>query len=436
MGCPYPNCGGDLRLTNEVGHCLKCAQPVFLCPQCSIANRSFARHCRRCCADIEYPSETFRHLRDSDQGPDLSTPPRAFHIRKSFWVSPIAYRGFLWCLSTTGELFAVSPFGVRAVPWGLLGAGFGRAPFIIRELRLKSRREQAEPFALAANSKSIAAVNLLTREPQVLLTLEQGEQLLADFSERYVTLEADEQSLYFLKKKGGAEFLVTYDLMRGVTEEFAVPSPGAAGPLWVGGSIAVYTRDRVYVLEEGGLRQRLEFGSFAAWGSPAEVRDVQPPFGRVPYLRRRDSVYLPGVRGNESGLLFISSHGPVFSQAFISSQGEACYGQDAEGRLVTARAGEMVSYEETSPVLLKSDNQITPKGQPFHNRPLTVGFVRAAGGAESIRFYWGSNVSDYPLAPLRAAVDVGFFAMGDTFTFIFLTERDGESSMGGLVWDV
>jgi hypothetical protein len=334
----------------------------------------------------------------------------------------------------TGEVFAVSPFGARAVPWGLLEGGVGRSPFIIREL--ESEGGHTEPFLLAANPRSVVGVNMLTRQVRAFLTLPPGEQILSDFGERYVTLEADARTVYFIKRKAGAEFLVAYDFLRREGEEFVVPSPGAAGPLWISGSVALYTRDKLYVLENGELRQRLDLGSFTAWVSPAEVRDLQPPFGCMPCIVRRGSLYLLGARGHEPGLLFISSHGPVFSQAFISSQGEACYGQDAEGRPVLERAGEIVAYEDTSPILLSGDNQITPKGQPFHSWPLTVGFVRTAIGAESLRFYWDGKVSDYPLAPLRESVDVGFFAFADAFAFVYLTERDEVSSMGVALWDV
>src|SRR6202008_2148214 len=125
MICPYPNCGGEIQKQGAAGHCPRCSQPAFFCPQCDSANRAFARHCRSCNgngSELRFPTTTATASWEEDFPSDFPNKSKHVEITEAFWTCPLVYRGFIWCLSMSGAVWKVLPYGrPQAISFGLLG---------------------------------------------------------------------------------------------------------------------------------------------------------------------------------------------------------------------------------------------------------------------------------------------------------------------------
>jgi hypothetical protein len=435
MTCPYVNCGGEADFAGLAGPCGKCRQPVFLCPSCRGANRGFARHCRQCNAAIAIDGNLLEGPQGESESGSLSSESRRIELRGSFWIRPVARYGFLWCLSKSGEILRVSPFDSQALPWGVLGVGFGASPFTIAEI-ISQASKVAEPYLIATSQQVIKGVNLLNEAVKEFYSAQSGEYILSNISESYAGVEADEQGIHFLKKRDGQTLL---SVSNGDShKEFRLPVTDVAGPLKIGSRVLVYSRDHLFALQGDAIVTLLDFEAigFKPWVSPPQETHFSPPFGRNPSLVRADSIYVPGERLGEMGLLFISLRGPNLNFAFIPARGESNFTQDEYGRPIIARPGEITAYEETSSLSLSHDGQLTARGQPYHRARLTVGFAKTAGGVESLRFYDNGTITDFSLISTRNLIDIGFFTVAGTLMFAYEGEPDIGNIMRVIVWEL
>jgi hypothetical protein len=340
----------------------------------------------------------------------------------------------LWCLSTKGVLWQVSPFNTHATSFELLGEGIGKSPFIIREILTRADGIDWMPYILAANSQLVKGVNLLTKEMKVFARVPGDEHILSSFLEGFVTLEADSQTAFFLKKCHDQVCLVSCDLLSGETREYDLGEPTVAGPFRIGDQIGVYSERTLYILKNGGIQSYPLLKDFRAWIASHNVKDLQPPAGRMPVVVSEGSVYIPGVVNNVPHLLYASIRESSVEYVGIQIQGEASYTQDAEGRLLVVRDGEMVTYEGINPILALRDGELQGTGTAYYENPLAVGFSKSAGGFESIRFHWGHAVVDYPTANLdgvREGMALGFLSTAGSVIFAYLTALN---QMRMVVW--
>lgn len=133
MSCPYPDCNGEIQRRGHLGHCQACYLPVFYCQGCDTENRSFARFCRRCGGKLTFPAVGLQEFLN-ENGHNFPKESRKILVDEIFWVSPIAYKGILWALSTKGNIISLTPFNSNPPVFAFLGDGFGKYPFIIREI--------------------------------------------------------------------------------------------------------------------------------------------------------------------------------------------------------------------------------------------------------------------------------------------------------------
>lgn len=448
MSCPYPNCSGEFSSLRHVSPCATCRQPVFRCPKCGSGNRAFARYCRQCRASIAKKDKL--ENRDSVEKRDFSSVSREIVISGSFWVRPISYCGYFWCLSRNGEVLRISPFVDQAAPYGVLGQDYGASSVTIAELSAHSGGESLVPFLIAAGPRGIKGVNLLTGVVKEFYSTQAGERILADSSEKYTNVASDRGRIFFLKTDNQRTQLVATDGIDCL--EVEVPTSDVAGPFVVEGRAFVCSCDCLYVLDGDQIIPYLDFKTihFRPWISPSEITNLLPPFGVSPYLVRQHSVYLPGIRtgqqtdprgesslaGNRAGLLFVSVTGSMPKYAFIPIPGDATLSQDSVGRPIVSRASEIAAYEETTSVTLRRDTQLVAKGQAYHEGQLTIGFARTTGGVESLRFYEADHITDFSLAPMRNLIDIGFFSVAGTLLFAYQAERDQGRLMRIATWVV
>src|ERR1035437_5210431 len=94
--CAYPSCDADAVACVKGGNCPICGGPMQACGRCGTLNRSLARQCRSCCGPLKY--------RDVLTGVYSSvvkkwpTPDKRLFTQERFWVTPVAFGGWLWLL--------------------------------------------------------------------------------------------------------------------------------------------------------------------------------------------------------------------------------------------------------------------------------------------------------------------------------------------------
>lgn len=428
MTCPYLNCGGTPAFHGLIGHCGRCREPVFRCLNCATSNRAFARHCRQCQSKIVCETSPLAEL----QSKDFSSESRRIEVHGSFWVRPLSRYGFLWCLSRGGEVLKVSPFGQRALSWGVLGVGFGASPFAISEMKT-GLGKPVEPFLVAASPHSIKGISLINKRVQNFYSADPNESILSNTSEQYVGVEVEDEEVYFLKVRDEKKYLGVANVEG--NREFLVEEPNVAGPIKVGSRMFVYSPKRLLVLRENTMVPLVDFEAvgFKPWTSPQETY-FSPPFGRTPTLARGNTIYIPGERLGQLGLFFVSLNDTHLSFAFIPSNGESTFAQDDYDRPIIARSGEITVYEETASHSLAVDAQLIGRGQPYHRMPITIGFAKTASGVRSLRFFNNERLSDFSLIPIGTLFDIGFFTVAGAIVFVYQGQQDIGNLMRMVVW--
>jgi len=434
MICPYPDCNAEVAGVGGVGYCVKCACPVFQCPKCEVSNRAFARYCRKCNHVISFPETQL--LLGGGARAELSAQPKQVVINRPFWVTPLAYKGFLWCLSATGDVIKVSPFEESAQHFGTLGSSFGKSAFTVMP-RPEDETDNLPPYLLAASPDALSGINLLTGEVREFLRASAGEQLLSNFGDEYAGVESRGRTVFFLKRRDGRVYLAALDLRAMTVKQYALPEGEVVGPLRVGDRVGVYSRSAVYLLDEGEVKEVVRFApSFRAWVTPGENSQLQPRVGRLPFITQQNSIYVPGATGGVPGFLYVSLRGGAASSSFFPLAGESCCAQDAGSRLLVARAGGLDVYEGMTARAVRLDPQLNAQAPAYHDDSLTACFVKSAGGVEALRFYYGNKVGDYSLAQLGRPTAMEFLAVAGTLALPYLGEGAGGSCLGIVIWDV
>src|ERR1035441_3700643 len=156
--CAYPSCNGEIATGNSVELCPYCGQTIQACTRCGATNRALARHCRACGAAMQFPAPSAQILIER-AGTFEKLPVRA-QIDDTFWLAPMSYCGSLLCLSSTGQVYRLSPRAAHATPVVAMGSGYGQGSFIIREIRTGD--DWPEPWLIAASTHEVKGVSLVT----------------------------------------------------------------------------------------------------------------------------------------------------------------------------------------------------------------------------------------------------------------------------------
>jgi hypothetical protein len=451
MLCPYSDCRRDIQAGRGKAHCPTCRRPVATCRHCQTPNSTLARHCRKCGEPSARPSYEYlpqEKLAPRRAGDEHEAEPRVVEVNDVFWVAPVEYAQFLWFLSLTGQVYRLSLFADQPEYVGTLGEGFGRAPFLITEFFDDASQTGRTPYLLAANRGRIVGINLLNHQSRQFLRLGDEEYLLADISKHLATVTTDGRRVSFLKKFKQRErqtYLSTLDLLTDQIEDHALGDKPAAGPFKVAGGVGVYFNDRVRVLTRDGIARDYRLPrNFYPWVAWEDSQQLRPPMGRMPFLSRGQTVYIPGRRAESdasegvAGLHLITLvNGSQANTDFVPAEGETSYLPDPAGRPVVARRGAITVYDGESRRVVKALPDLTGDGPAYHDEELSVGFVARNTNLRDIRlrFEWGSHVFTYPLAEYHSDYDGaagGFYRTAASVAFLY---RTAARRLRLLIWD-
>ena len=138
MKCPYPACSGEVESQASLGYRKACKLPVFSCLTCHAHNRNCSHFCRKCRGPLTFPLARSREPANQKKY-DLAHESRRISINEPFWLRPMPYRGLLWGLSANGNLYPMSPFRDDATLFASIEFGFGKCPFVIRDIVPRSQ---------------------------------------------------------------------------------------------------------------------------------------------------------------------------------------------------------------------------------------------------------------------------------------------------------
>jgi len=313
-----------------------------------------------------------------------------------------------------------------------LGEGFGRCPFVIREIITSENSDGPEPFLIAISPREVKGMSLVTLQTRELLSVAKEESILASSHVGFVAAEADARTIYILKTRNGTLYLASVDVVNGQLAEFPIAESFAAGPILVGSRICVYTETSLYVLNNKRFQAYPLPSGFQAWVLP-EARPLRSQYGKSPFLVAGKTLYIPGLENNVPGFLFITLLGTSPEMTFIPIRQEATYTQDLLHRPVVSTEKKVLVYQDAGSVSVKADDQLISRRPAYFAGQDVVAFTQRAGG-EWLRFYIGTGPQDYSTTKLHEFVEVmGFFGTGTCATLAYV---DTNLLLGLAVWDV
>jgi hypothetical protein len=388
--CAYPGCDGDAGAARGAGHCGKCLRPLRICGDCGAANQSLALFCRRCAKEVKYSGFGAAAL-----GPDVlagafSRSPKVTLFGQTFACAPAVFGGFVWALSSTGELWrftpasTLDPKGGRVASQCSLGAGFGDSPMALGHF--PGRGGVRVPLVLAISEGAIKAWNLVTGESPYIVAESGAGRFWASMSakddERYVGVVchgARVFALYSGKEEGVALFSAGTE--GGNTWRGEIGKGPIAGPLVIDDRVCCYSQDTVYWEDEGTVKsQKLGAGIVRLIVSPREAPGFQRPAGAFPWVLAPRGAYLPAQSDGRYGLAWVRfSNGRPVCQV-IRLEPDSSYSQAADGRLLVCKRGCLMLYEDGGGAPQFDDQQMSPSGVEFFDDPLYLYLASVAGG--------------------------------------------------------
>ena len=417
--CAYPICNGKIAIGNSIELCPSCGQTNQACSRCGATNRALARHCRACGASMQFPPPSAQVLIDG--AGTFEQPPKRGQIDDTFWLAPTAYCGSLLCLSSSGQVYRLSPKTARATPIVAMGSGYGQGSFIIREIRAGG--DWPEPWLIAASTQEVKGISLVTGAAKVFAEASDGESFVASSLDHYGAVEADSVALYLLKRKGPALCLSAVPLAGPAAQDFPLPCDLAAGPFRCGDTVFAYSAKDLYWISGAGLRSRPFTRGFAAWIN-SDTREFHVATGRLPYMVCGRSVYIPGTFGGTSALLLQHTRSGFGESSVVRFAEDATYRQSFSGQPVLALTGRIAGLADAAIRDLRLDSQIISRRPAFADGALAACFVANAGG-ERLRIFRQSESYDFPIGLFPRFADcMEYSIVGNSFVMAYLTDLD------------
>lgn len=411
--CAYPSCDADAVASDKGGNCPICGGPMQACGRCGTLNRSLARQCRSCCGPFKY--------RDVLTGVYSSvvkkwpTPDKRLFTQERFWVTPVAFGGWLWLLSAEGQLSRYSPFSGSLAPIVHLGEEYGRAaPMACGEMPAGDKWTQ--PAIVALSQRSIVAVGMIDSR-ELKIDLESDETAVADFTKEPCGVDAGDKEAYLLTRRNAHTHLATASLVSGKVESrIELPENRLAGPFRCGGYVYTYSETQLHVVTAGQVRSYPFPTGFKA---SLETRDqtLHQAFGRLPFMVRGSSFYIPGKQGGRP-VFFMQKGGRAASgAAIIPVAGEATYTQDGIGRPVLAQESSISVLEDAVSRVAAQDDQLSAMYPALAVDGIIVGMAEPSSSSLRLRIYHGATRADFLVQKESFRESVGVYALGNSLTF-------------------
>lgn len=411
--CTYPSCEAEATSREGWGYCETCGGPTQACSRCGALNRSLARQCRSCCAPFYYKDLVAGVFASAVK--KWAAPDKRLFTQERFWVMPIAYGGWLWLLSAEGQLSRYSPFSGSLAPIVHLGQEYGRTAPMARA-EMPAGEKWTQPAVVALSQSGIIAVGMIDGR-EVKVHLEFGETAVADFTKEPCGVEGGENEAYLLTRRNGRTCLAVVSLVTGKVESrIELPESRVAGPFRSAGHVHAYSETQLHVVSGGKV---MSYPFPTGFTATVETRDqtLHQAFGRLPFMVRGSSFYIPGKQGGRPVFLMQKAGSGASGQAIIPVSGEATYAQDGIGRPVLAQESSISVLEGAVNRVVQEDAQLSSMCPALVTDNVAVGMAEPSPSALRLRIYQDATRADFVVPRETFRESVGVYALGNSLTF-------------------
>ena len=318
-------------------------------------------------------------------------------------------------LSADGQLSRYSPFSGTLAPIVHLGQEYGRtAPMALAEMPAGEKCSQ--PAVVALSQSGIVAVGMIDGR-EVKVQLESDETAVADFTKEPCGVEGGEKEVFLLTRRSGRTWVAVVSLVTGKVENrIELPEGRVAGPFRSAGYIHAYSETQLHVVSGG---KAMSYSFPTGFTATVDTRDkiLHQAFGRLPYMVRGSSFYIPGKQGGRPVFLMQKAGRGTSGQAIIPVSGEATYAQDGIGRPILAQESSISVLEGAVNRVVQEDAQLTAMYPALVTDEIAVGMTEPSSSALRLRIYQGTTRADFVVPRETFRESVGVYALGNSLTF-------------------
>ena len=157
----------------------------------------------------------------------------------------------------------------------------------------------------------------------------------------------------------------------------------------------------------------------AGFTATLDMRDktLHQAFGRLPYMVRGSSFYIPGKQGGRPVFLMQKAGRGTSGQAIIPVSGEATFAQDGIGRPILAQESSISVLEDAVNRVVQEDAQLSAMYPALATDEIVVGMTEPSPSALRLRIYQGATRADFVVPKETFRESVGVYALGNSLTF-------------------
>ena len=262
-----------------------------------------------------------------------------------------------------------------------------------------------------------------------------GAALLTRLDEDgYTAAHIDGDSVHVLMRRNQQLALYSRNFVAAESHMVPLDEDAAGGPLYVNGRICVYSAQHLHVQMDGGWKKHPFRQQARAILHSREIPSFRRPPGMLPWVVSGDGIYLPAEASGQSGFTYMSlAAAGGAASAFLELARGAAYSRDAVGQLVVSAPCRMYSYRSAGNDPVLQDQQLSPRGAEYFDKPLAVYFARIAGAGEVLRFRNAETYTDSPLPTGTELDPIRIQPVGGAFVLTFFFNN---TQLGMVVWHV
>jgi hypothetical protein len=434
------NCNLPVDSKLDRGYC-SCGSPWTRCGKCGNAVSPLWSFC-----PLD-GSSVGEHFLTQDRGaPKIDLLGRqTFKAAEPIYQAPVAYGGFLWVLTVAGNLFRISPatlrrhkliedfgrdYGIRGM--AVVPEDVWEAKRSVRISRTSDDRKLAAQPLLgsrlligAIGKDRVAlidpAVHQVEDSPVESPVLSAGSHFI-DVDTGCPALAAIGQRFAALAWNTEGPALWIWNKRTGEQESFNIPAMDVYGPTTVGDAFVCYSSSTVYLIRSSSVESfQFPRGFLAATRSTEDEIGLKLPWGRPPYVRVLDGLYIPGSLDGQSAFVFLEINNSAPGIRTVIVQEKGAYRRGGPNSLLLTNRGSLRLLKHAaifSDAAYSDDPQIAPEAAAYAGN-LAAMICRTSIGEMELRLYPGG---EQRVEIHEKIVPVEIFLLPQFIVLVYITE--------------
>ncbi len=310
--CPNALCSDRQELTGHGGYCQTCKTAWLRC-MCGAGVNPLWRHCPHCGSATEGLDPVTGTLQASDS----RVPVVELRIDESVGTAPINHGGYIWWLTSLGNLYRVSPAN-KVDPVEVMGADFAGASFALLPANAQSSTTSTykskapkpshtipnlqRPLFAIAGQRHLALLDPAAADDKSssrTLRFELGQGLRRPLdTNSFLTIASNDRRIALIALAEDHRTVLaicTLDESLGSGwSSFPLPELPVAGPLSFGNTFALFNQEALFV-HDGVQFARHRFpDGFVGLAEQKPTSRIELPWGRSPFFSTINGLLIPG----------------------------------------------------------------------------------------------------------------------------------------------